>query len=107
MAQEPDSLAFRFAVVLALALIVLATMWVAPRMLRTILLRQARIATRFTGLNIWICSSGSESSPISIRGEDLLGNGYPPAAPEKNPSLERSLRRGPHLHFDLLGGRNH
>jgi hypothetical protein len=31
MAQEPDSLAFRFAVVLALALIVLAaTMWAAP-----------------------------------------------------------------------------
>jgi hypothetical protein len=32
MAQEPDSLAFRFAVVLALALIVLmATMWAAPQ----------------------------------------------------------------------------
>jgi len=31
MAQEPDSLGFRFAVVLALALIVLAaTMWAAP-----------------------------------------------------------------------------
>jgi hypothetical protein len=31
MAQEPDSLAFRFAVVLALALIVLAaTMWAPP-----------------------------------------------------------------------------
>ena len=31
MAQEPDSLAFRFAVVLALALIILAaTMWAAP-----------------------------------------------------------------------------
>jgi hypothetical protein len=31
VAQEPDSLAFRFAVVLALALIVLAaTMWAAP-----------------------------------------------------------------------------
>jgi len=62
MAQEPDSLAFRFAVVLALALIVLAaTMWAAPRMLRTIRLCRSP-PTRFTGLNIWICSKRSASS---------------------------------------------
>jgi hypothetical protein len=52
MAQGPDSLAFRFAVVLALALIVLATtMWAPPRMLRTIRLCRSPL-TRFTGLNI-------------------------------------------------------
>jgi small neutral amino acid transporter SnatA (MarC family) len=76
MAQEPDSLAFRFAVVLALALIVLAaTMWAAPRMLRTILLRRSRIATRFTGLNISICFSGSESSRRADYPTDLDSEG--------------------------------
>jgi F0F1-type ATP synthase membrane subunit b/b' len=53
MAQEPDSLAFRFAVVLALALIVLIlATWTAPPILGTIRLRRSRIATRFTGLSI-------------------------------------------------------
>ena len=48
MAQEPDSLALKFAVVLALALIVLilATSWGRYR------LRRSRIATRFTGVSI-------------------------------------------------------
>jgi F0F1-type ATP synthase membrane subunit b/b' len=53
MAQEPDSLAFRFAVVLALALIVLIlATWAARPILGTIRLRRSRIATRFTGLSI-------------------------------------------------------
>jgi hypothetical protein len=53
MPQEPDSLAFRFAVVLGLAVIILVVMTLAaPRILRTIRLRQSRQATRFTGLNI-------------------------------------------------------
>jgi small neutral amino acid transporter SnatA (MarC family) len=51
MAQKTDSLAFRFAVVLALAVIVLlVTTWAAP-ILRTIRHR-SRVATRFIGLNI-------------------------------------------------------
>jgi hypothetical protein len=52
MAQEPDSLAFRFAVVLGLAVIILVVMTLFPRILRTIRLRQSSQATRFTGLNI-------------------------------------------------------
>ena len=40
MAQEPDSLAFRFAAVLVLAVIILVVMTLAaPRVLRTIRLR--------------------------------------------------------------------
>jgi small neutral amino acid transporter SnatA (MarC family) len=53
MAQKTDSLAFRFAMVLALAVIVLlVTTWAAPRILRTIRLHRSRVATRFIGLNI-------------------------------------------------------
>ena len=53
MAQEPDSLAFRFATVLALAVIILVVMTLAaPRPLQMVRLRRSRRATRFTGLNI-------------------------------------------------------
>jgi hypothetical protein len=59
MAQETDSLAFRFAVVLASVAIILVVMTFAPQSQRMVRLRRSRRAMRFTGLNIRFCTEAT------------------------------------------------
>jgi hypothetical protein len=107
MAQERDSPAFRFAVVLALSVTVLmVTTWTAPPHLandtaKPIPHSDAIYRARSAG-------PAQITRLISISGEDRHGKRLSARDAGKEPGTasapKRSLRTGPHLHFDLLGG---